>query len=392
MKEYAKRTLLYVHDGRQFIDKDGTIYGSLTDMIFPLKERYKHLAPNIKFAQRVVPLKDENKGKYVVLKDYGIDIVPIPEITSVKGIFCNRKKAKQVLTEAIQNSDMLVLRNSTNAALAQIIANKYKKPYIFEVVSCNWDALWNYSIKGKIYAPYAFLRMKYNVAISQYAIYVTKIFLQRRYPNRHTNAGISDVMISPVTNELLDMKIARLKDDKQPIILTTCAAIDVKYKGQEYIIRAIARLKDKYNIEYHLAGGGSKDYLQKVAEECGISDKVVFEGLLSKDKVNELLDRTTIYCQPSKQEGLPRAVVEAMSRGCVCIGSKTGGIPELLDSGMIAGKGDVKGFTELIDTLLNDRNLIIEQSLKNFHKAKEYYAEKLNAERNAFYDLFINEN
>ena len=177
MKEYVKRTLLYVHDGRQYIDNDGTIYGSLTDMIFPLKERYKYLAPNVRFAQRVVPLKESDKGKYVVLKDYGIDIVPIPEITSVKGIFCNRKKAKQVLTEAIQNSDMLVLRNSTNAALAQIIANKYKKPYIFEVVSCNWDALWNYSIKGKIYAPYAFLRMKYNVAISKYAIYVTKIFL-----------------------------------------------------------------------------------------------------------------------------------------------------------------------------------------------------------------------
>ena len=35
---------------------------------------------------------------------------------------------------------------------------------------------------------------------------------------------------------------------------------------------------------------------------------------------------------------------------------------------------------------------MIEQSLKNFHKAKEYYAEKLNAERNAFYDLFLKEN
>ena len=392
MKEYAKRTLLYVHDGRQHIDDDGTIYGSLTDMIFPLKERYKYLAPNVRFAQRVVPLKKSDKGKYVVLKDYGIEIVPIPDITTFKGMFCNRQKAKQVLTEAIQNSDMLILRNSTNAALAQIIANKYKKPYIFEVVSCNWDALWNYSIKGKIYAPYAFLRMKYNVAISQYAIYVTKIFLQRRYPNRHTNVGISDVMIEPATNALLDKKNAFLRDDKQPIILTTCAAIDVRYKGQEYIIRAIARLKDKYNIEYHLAGGGSKNYLQTVANECGISDKVVFEGLLSKDKVNELLDRTTIYCQPSKQEGLPRAVVEAMSRGCVCIGSKTGGIPELLDSDMIAGKGDIKGFTELIDTLLSDRNLMVEQSSKNFHKAKDYYAEKLNAERNAFYDLFLKEN
>lgn len=392
MKEYAKRSLLYVHDGRQFIDRDGTIYGSLNDMIFPLKERYKYLAPNVRFAQRVVPLKDADRSKYVVLKDYGIDIVPIPDITTLKGMFFNRQKAKKVLSEAIQKSDILILRNSTNAALAQIIVNKYKKPYIFEVVSCNWDALWNYSIKGKIYAPYAFLRMKYNVAISQYAIYVTKVFLQRRYPNQHTNVGISDVMIAPVTQELLDKKIACLKDEKQPIILTTCAAIDVKYKGQAFIIRAIAKLKDRYNIEYHLAGGGSNDYLKKVAEECGISDKVVFEGLLSKDKVNELLDRTTIYCQPSKQEGLPRAVVEAMSRGCVCIGSKTGGIPELLDSSMIAGKGDVKGFMELINTLLNDRTLMIEQSSKNFNKAKEYYAERLNAERNAFYDMFVNQN
>ena len=34
---------------------------------------------------------------------------------------------------------------------------------------------------------------------------------------------------------------------------------------------------------------------------------------------------------------------------------------------------------------------MVEQSSKNFHKAEDYYAEKLNAERNAFYDLFLNE-
>lgn len=392
MKPYEQRRLLYVHDGRQYIDKEGVIYGSLTDMIFPLKERYKYLAPNIRFAQRVVPLKENNKGKYVPLKDYGIDIVPIPDITTFKGMFFNRQKAKKVLNEAIQNCDMLILRNSTNAALAQIIANKYKKPYIFEVVSCNWDALWNYSIKGKIYAPYAFLRMKYNVAISKYAIYVTKNFLQHRYSNYHTNVGISDVMIDPVNERLLETKICQYHQKNTKYILTTCAAIDVRYKGQEYIIRAIAQLRDKYDIEYHLAGGGSNDYLKRLAQKFGVEDKVIFEGLLSKDNVNKLLDKTTIYCQPSKQEGLPRAVVEAMSRGCVCIGSKTGGIPELLDSRMIAGRGDVKGFVKLIDMLLSDHDLLIEQSKKNFSTALEYNAEKLNQERNAFYDLFIEEN
>lgn len=391
MKEYSQRKLLYVHDGRKFIDKNGIVYGPLKDVLLPLKERYSYLAPSIKFAQRVVPLNEEDKDKYVVLKDYGIDIVPIPEISSIKGALSNRGKARAVLSEAIKECDMLILRNSTNAALAQKIAEKQGKPYIFEVVSCNWDALWNYSFTGKLYAPYAFLRMKHNVAISKYAMYVTKEFLQRRYPNHHNNVGISDVMIDPVDTTLLEEKTKRYRE-QQPIILTTCAAIDVKYKGQEYIIRAMSRLKDKYDIEYHLAGKGDRQYLETVAKECGIEDKVVFEGLLSKDKVNELLDRTTIYCQPSKQEGLPRAVVEAMSRGCVCIGSRTGGIPELLDDKMIAGRGDISGFTKLIDIILQNEELRVEQSTKNFHKALEYEANKLDKERKAFYDKFINEN
>lgn len=391
MKEYSQRKLLYVHDGRQYIDTDGTIYGTLKDMIVPLKERYSYLAANIKFAQRVVPLKEEDRDRYVVMSKYGIDIVPIPEITSLKGMVFNRGKARAVLTEAIKECDMLILRNSTNAALAQEIAEKYKKPYIFEVVSCNWDALWNYSIIGKIYAPYAFLRMRYNVAISKYAMYVTKSFLQSRYPNHHNNVGISDVMIDPVDVSLLEKKIKRYRT-QQPVILTTCAAIDVKYKGQEYIIRAMSKLKDKYNIEYHLAGAGDRTYLEGIAKECGIENKVIFEGLLSKNQVNELLDQTTIYCQPSKQEGLPRAVVEAMSRGCVCIGSRTGGIPELLDDIMIAGREDVIGFSILIDKILQDEELRVNQSIKNFNKALEYEATKLDKERKAFYDKFINEN
>lgn len=392
MKPYEQRKLLYVHDGRQYIDKDGVIYGSPNDMIFPLKERYQYLAPVVRFAQRVVPLKESDRNKYVVLKDYGIDVVPVPEITSLKGMFINRAKAREVLTEAIKESDMLILRNSTNTALAQIIAEQVKKPYIYEVVSCNWDALWNYSIVGKIYAPYAFLRMKYNVAISKFAIYVTQEFLQKRYPNKHTNVGISDVMIDPVDIALLDAKIDRYKHASKSFVLTTCAAIDVRYKGQEYIIQAIAKLKDKYDIEYHLAGGGSNDYLKSVAQECGVADKVIFEGLLSKDKVNKLLDETTIYCQPSKQEGLPRAVVEAMSRGCVCIGSRTGGIPELLNESMITGRGDVAGFVKLIDTILNNVELQVEQCRKNFNKALEFEAAKLDRERKDFYDLFIREN
>ncbi len=126
----------------------------------------------------------------------------------------NRGKAREILTEAIESADLLVLRNSTNAAMAQPIAEKLHKPYVFEVVSCNWDALWNYSLKGKLYAPYAYLRMKYNVAKAKYAVYVTKQFLQGRYPNKKYQCRISDVMIVPVEDSLLESNcrfIAKLK-------------------------------------------------------------------------------------------------------------------------------------------------------------------------------------
>lgn len=391
MKPHEQRKLLYVHDGRLFMDRKGVIWGPLNDFL-KLNKRYSYLAASVIIAHRVVPLREEDNNEYVVLKDYGINILPIPDIASIKGMFTNRSKARQIFTQAIKNCDLLVLRNSTNSAMAQTVAEKLGKPYIYEVVSCNWDALWNFSIVGKIYAPYAFLRMKYNVAKSKYTIYVTKNFLQRRYPNKHTNVGISDVMIDPVDIALLEAKIEGYKKASKPFVLTTCAAIDVRYKGQEYIIRAIAKLKDKYDIVYHLAGGGSNDYLKSVIQECDVADRVIFDGLLSKDKVNKLLDETTIYCQPSKQEGLPRAVVEAMSRGCVCIGSRTGGIPELLDESMIAGRGDVEGFVKLIDTILNNKELQVEQCRRNFNKALEFEAAKLERERKDFYDLFISEN
>jgi len=392
MKDYKDRKLLYVHDGRVYVDKDGNVYGAPNDVIIALKKRYEYLAPNIRFIQRAVPLGLNNSSNLVLFKKIGIDVIPVPDVSSVKGMVCNSKRAKTIMGNAIASSDMLILRNSKNTALAQLIAERLNKPYIFEVVSCNWDALWNYSLIGKLYAPYAFLRMKYNVAKAKYAMYVTDLFLQHRYPNNHTSIGISDVIINPSSEEELTQKIDQYRKPSNPVILTTCAAIDVKYKGQEYIIRAIQKLKEKYNIHYHLAGGGKKEYLQNIARKYGVEDRIIFEGMLSKDEVNELLDKTTIYCQPSKQEGLPRAVVEAMSRGCVCIGTKTGGIPELLDAEMIVQNGDVDGFTRLIDTILQNPEITIAQSKKNYEKSLNYRMEILDDKRCKFYDKFIADN
>ena len=91
--------------------------------------------------------------------------------------------------------------------------------------------------------------------------------------------------------------------------------MDVRYKGHEFVIRAIARLKSLGDLHYRywLIGGGKGDYLRTLCKRLGVEDQVIFLGLKTSKEVMKILKDADIYLQPSLQEGLPRSVVEAMS-------------------------------------------------------------------------------
>ncbi len=256
-----------------------------------------------------------------------------------------------------------------------------------------WDSLWNYSALGKILAPYSFIMTRDVIKNAKYVIYVTNEFLQRRYPTLGESVGCSDVELQEINEEILEKRIKRIKKDKEnnKIILGTLGAIDVKYKGQEYVIRAIAKLKKEgYNYEYQLVGAGNKERLENLAVKLGVKDNVKFLGPKSHDEVFDWLDSIDIYIQSSKTEGMPRALIEAMSRACPCIGSNAGGIPELLQQNSIFKKGNYK---ELIIVLKNfDEELRIEQAKINLEKSKKYSKDVLNSKRNDFYKKFLKEN
>ena len=96
------------------------------------------------------------------------------------------------------------------------------------------------------------------------------------------------------------------------------------------------------------------------------------------------MDGVDIYLQPSLVEGLPRALIEAMSRGCPAVGSSVGGIPELLDRSMVFSHTNVEKFQEIILTLLNDKSLMLTEAKENFINAKKYESGSLDAKRKEF--------
>jgi glycosyltransferase involved in cell wall biosynthesis len=271
-------------------------------------------------------------------------------------------------------------------------AKKLNKPTIIELVACPWDALWNYGgIKGKITAPILSMMTKQIAKKADYILYVTSKFLQKRYPTNGKYIACSDVAIKNYDEDVLNRRISKiLNKDKKNIIIGTAAAIDVRYKGQQHIIRAIANMKKRgINVEYHIAGPGNKRFLQNITYKYGVAGNVKFYGAIPHHEMFAWLDDIDLYIQPSKQEGLPRSVIEAMSRGCPILVSNTGGMPELVDKECIFPNFKAKTMSDIIEKSIK-KDWLIDKASKNFNESKKYLSSELDIKRNDFFEEFTN--
>jgi glycosyltransferase involved in cell wall biosynthesis len=136
-------------------------------------------------------------------------------------------------------------------------------------------------------------------------------------------------------------------------------------------------------------GPGDPRLWQAKASRLGLASRIEFCGVVpSGVEVLSWLDTVDIYLQPSFQEGLPRALIEAMSRGCPAIGSTAGGIPELLSADCLHRPGDADGLGRLIVAGITDRAWQRAQATRNFAVAQDYAKDRLDAQRGAFWAAF----
>ncbi|MCA1010726.1 glycosyltransferase family 4 protein [Halobacillus halophilus] len=387
--------VLFCHDGPIRTDNKGNYYGiAHNDEMF---KRYYSIGDELSVLIRLDKIrKIENTNNLSQITVSPFEVIEMPNISSIKGILFKRKVARKVIKKAVLESDYVVARlPSMSGFLAIDYARKYNKPYLTEVVACPWDAFWNHSYKGKLIAPYTYFATKKRVKNSNYVVYVTNKFLQKRYPTKGKSVNCSNVALTEFSEDTLERrknKISRLNmQDK--IIIGTTAAVDVRYKGQQYIIKALGKLKEEgiTSFEYQLVGAGDPSYLMSQAKKYNVKEQVKFLGPLPHSQVFQWLETIDLYAQPSKQEGLPRALIEAMSRGLPALGAKTAGIPELLDADYVFSnkKNNIK---EIIDILLSykSKNNLKEQAKINFYEAKKYEKEIIETRRKEFFNEFKN--
>ncbi len=294
------------------------------------------------------------------------------------------------INNALIDVDVAIVRlPSTIGLLGYTLSKINKKKIIVEVVGCPWESLYNYGgIIAKIAAPLMFLLTRVAVHYSQNTIYVTNKFLQKRYPSKYKNSvGCSDVVIEVDPQVYLERLeyIKTLPDRK--IRIGIMGALGSEYKGFDQLFKCASILERKFPGKYDIdiVGGGDGSKLRESIERLGLGKIVNIVGTLSHPVgINKWLDSIDIYVQPSKTEGLPRAVIEAMSRGCACIGSTAGGIPELLESDFVHQQEDVDTFTSLIIKASKEEALV-KLCKRNIKESEKYTVTSLDRKRSEFY-------
>jgi len=371
--------ILFLHD-HKILHREQKLYsrGGLSRKIL---ERYIGNSNHLTLATR--ELKNGDASSMTLLSDGDVSFVSLPNLSS-PNIF-NYIQAYKKLYPKIKESDFLIVRLPSFIGILGLFLAKDKN-VIIELVGCPWDSLWNYkSIKGKIIAPIQWGLTKYFVKRANHVIYVTSKFLQKRYPTEAKNSvGCSDVEID-LEKDILEKRLSYISSfkEKDMIKIGMIGNLEALYKGFDTAIKAMSMLDSKYILE--IVGGGDSKAIDKLISHYKLNNRVKVIGTLSHpDGINEWLDQVDIFIQPSRLEGLPRALVEALSRGCACIGSNVGGIPELLKPENIINKNDFVMLSRLIKNI-SSKDKLIKEATYSISKAKEFDKDILEERRVKFY-------
>jgi glycosyltransferase involved in cell wall biosynthesis len=318
---------------------------------------------------------DDGRVKFTLISEYD----------SVKNFFLKYTTIKNKIKGEIEKNDITTVRiPSLFGFAAADILIKAKRPYIAEVVDNAFDSYWYYpSVMGKLSAGYLEGRMKRAVRNASYVYYVSKS-LQKDYYTKGYNEVISNVII---THRLLKEEIDVSRFNVPVMKITLTGALNVGYKGQDVLLRAVSILDDniKRNIELYFAGVGSTERVIEYAKKLKLFSNIKFIGRLPHADLLEQYRTMSLYVHPSFKEGLPRVILEAMSMGCPVLGSRTAGIPEIVKAEYLHKPGDYKKLSAQIKMLYENRKILERESFNSLERVVPFLKESMDKKRANFY-------
>ena len=383
--------LIFVTNARFSKARNGHIYGYHTSLKYATFLPYLKVFDRVKIIARVEATGDSFEESLRIDLD-NIEILPVPYFLGPKQYITKAYKIRSVIRGYVKGKEAIICRiPGTLGRLAANEAKKIKKPYGVEVAADPFDVFASGSFKHPLrpfLKYFATSQLRKNLLSASAAIYVTAHQLQTRYPVRKGvfQTYASNVILPPDAFAPFPKKWKNKKD----YTIVVVGSLSQMYKAPDVLIRALNEIREgnsKVRLTlYWLGGGKFKSEMVELAASLNMSDDIYFEGLVHPtEKVREYLDKADLFVLPSRTEGLPRAMIEAMARGLPCIGTDVGGIPELLPTEAMIPINSHQSLALKIEEFLINENSYNINALKNFEKSQEFSSELLDQRKVSFY-------
>ncbi|WP_395341651.1 glycosyltransferase [Ningiella sp. W23] len=216
--------------------------------------------------------------------------------------------------------------------------------------------------------------------------YVTQLSLQERYPPHPRRFSTHYSSIKLLDDDFNSVDSYSLQS---PMKIICIGNLSQPYKGCDAMLKCLALInKDSLKAKLQWVGGGALlNEMQTLAKKLNVSEAVDFMGnVAERADISALIDSADVFVLSSRQEGLPRVLIESMARSRLCIATNVGGVKELLDPRFIIERDDIEALREkLLGMYALSENERLEIANRNYLKAKEYEDTALQDRRKRMY-------
>ncbi|SCF29500.1 glycosyltransferase family 4 protein [Micromonospora mirobrigensis] len=354
-------------------------------------QRYLTAFDEVRVVARVRDRSTTVEGMLPVDGD-GVTVHPVPYYVGPRQYLQRLSAVRRAIAEAARPEDAVILR--VPSTLGSMLAGQRRRQgarYAVEVVGDPYDVFApgtsGHPLRPLLRRRFA-ARLRQECASAAAASYVTEAYLQDRYPPSPDvpTAALSSVDLPP---EAFVPRARNAVDRRTGVpVLVTVSVIEQMYKGVDTLVTAVAELRDAgVPVRLvHVGGGRLEPRVRRLAGALGVDDRVVFVGTVPPGaRLRAHLDDADLFVMPSRTEGLPRALIEAMARGLPALGTRVGGIPELLAPEDLVPPDDPRGLGRAIAGMLRDADRMAAASARNLARARDFSRQSLTPRREDFY-------
>ncbi len=398
----APTRVVVATEARLWRDADGRVYCPSGSSGYDFWRRYLDGFDEALVLARVFSSAARPAGAArAVVEGPGVRVAALPGYDGPRGLMRHLSATLAAIGAALAASDAAILRMpGAVGMLCGRAAALMRRPVGVEVVGDPQEVFATGVGDGAARALRALFThdLRWHCRRADAVAYVTREPLAARYP-----AGAAACTAEYSSVELGDDAfVAEPSGASRPLRqpgpsgvfhIVSVGQLEQRYKGIDVLLDAIYRLQARAQedalppVRATIVGEGRyRDELGRLAESLGIGMQVYFRGLVSAGAgVRAVLDSADLFVLPSRTEGLPRALIEAMARGLPAIASRVGGVPALLPDDALVEPGDAAALADAIAVRTTDSAWLGRAGQENWQRARAYHADVLQPRRRALY-------